>query len=210
MKIKTQDQKSKADTQARQKRQPKKPKKITETYLHNSGLYYLQRYASSVENFKKVMKRKVKKSCMAHPEQKYDDCARLVDDLAQKFISSGLLNDDLYTESMVRSLRRQGKSRRAIQMKLTQKGLNGEDISQALEKHDAISHENEQQAERFAAVRIMRKRRLGPFDLQQSKTPEKSMAALARAGFSYEIIRSVLEMNLEEAEEVLYQGERWP
>ena len=100
------------------KPQKKIPRKISETYLHNSGLYYLERFAASKKHFKFVMKNKVKRSCMHHTEQDFEQCAAWVDALADKFEKVGLIDDDAYTNGLVASLRRKGKSRSAIINKL--------------------------------------------------------------------------------------------
>lgn len=170
----------------------KTPKKITENYLHNAGLYYLQRYASSASNFRAVMLRKVKRSCLTHTEQNYEECARLVDKLTEKFIAAGLLDDQLYTRSMVTSLRRRGKSTRAIHSTLAAKGLSAGAIEHALDEIDTDSHENWSEAERQAALTFARKKRLGPWRGEKKEDLKKELSQMARAGFSYETSRNVL------------------
>ncbi|MGB4057568.1 MAG: RecX family transcriptional regulator, partial [Alphaproteobacteria bacterium] len=122
-----------------QKKTPekKKAKKITADYLHNSGLYYLQRFAASREQFRAVMLRKIKRSCLHHPEQAFEPCQEMLDTLIKKFIDSGLLNDDLYTQGAVASLRRQGKSKKAIATKLIIRGVSGDLISKKIGEYDA-------------------------------------------------------------------------
>jgi regulatory protein len=44
----------------------KTPRKITEHSLRNIALHYLQRYASSKENLKRVLKRRVMRSAQFH------------------------------------------------------------------------------------------------------------------------------------------------
>ena len=54
--------------ESRQKGRPEKrpPKKITPKYLNNVALWYLGRYASSAANLKRVLMRRVNKSCAHH------------------------------------------------------------------------------------------------------------------------------------------------
>src|SRR5687768_1034793 len=113
---------SHAPQDSKKTRGKKPPKKITETYLHNAGLYYLQRFSASSESFRRVMMRKVERSCRAHPEQDRAECARMVDELVRKFLGAGLLNDGQYAEAMVSTLRRRGLSSRAIQARLAARG----------------------------------------------------------------------------------------
>lgn len=186
-----------------ERRKPKAPKKITPSYLHNSGLYYLQRFTSSSENFRRVMMRKVKKSCRHHTDQDLDTCAEMVNTLIEQFVEMGLLNDDLYTKGVVTSLRRNGKSRRAIIMKLRSKGLTQDKIEHFLEEYDHEIGGNETEAEQIAAITFARKKRFGPFTREKETPHEKALASMARAGFSYDVCKKTLEMNLEDAEEKL-------
>lgn len=58
------------------RREAKPPKKISERYLYNSGLAYLQRFPSSSSNFQRVMMRKINNSCRHHVEQDIDACKK--------------------------------------------------------------------------------------------------------------------------------------
>ena len=177
-----------------QKRQgPKKPKKITESYLHNSGLYYLERFSSSSANFRAVMMRKVKRSCITHKDQNYEQCTVLVEALVEKFIKVGLLDDAVYTQSKVNSLRRRGKSARAIQSYLKSKGLRDETIEQTLKEFDLNNHDTPTEAEHEAALVFARKKRLGPFRGDKELDHQKELGRMARAGFSYDTSRRVLK-----------------
>ena len=201
----------------KQKRKPKTPKKITPSYLHNAGLYYLERFASSSANFKDVMMRKVWKSCAFHQDQDKDECATMVDELVAKFIDLGLLDDAAYTRAVVTSLRRKGTSTRAILTKMKMKGVNRDDTMRAVAHYDAENIQNPEDAEMVAGVMMARRKRLGPFQREDKKIKladeeeaqklkEKEMAKLARAGFSYDTVRRVFEMTLKEAEDFLYEN----
>ena len=187
---------NKSSSPTRAKKTPKKPKKITETYLHNSGLYYLQRFATSTENFRRVMMRKVDKSCRAHPEQQVEDCRKLVDDLITKFVKSGLLNDPVYARSIVNSQRRAGKSLRTIQGYLRSKGLSSEVTEQAIQEFNEDRDKDPAQIEYESAMIFARKKRLGPFRTSEEYDTQKELGRLARAGYSYDTARRVLEKSL--------------
>src|SRR5262249_37236019 len=87
------------------RRARKAPKKITESYLHNSGLHYVQRFSTGTENFRRVMMRKVDRSCRHHKDQSREHCAAMVEALIEKFARAGLLNDADYTRATVATLR---------------------------------------------------------------------------------------------------------
>ena len=181
------------------KPEKKIPKKISETYLHNSGLYYLERFAASKKHFKVVMKRKVRRSCMHHTEQDYDKCADWVDALADKFEGVGLIDDHAYTNGLVASLRRKGLSRSAILNRMSIKGIAQEKTIIALEKLDSENGNNCDIAEKEAALKLARKKKLGAYFVPRHDGHEqdikKSLGVFARAGFSYQIAKEILDMD---------------
>lgn len=167
----------------------KQPRKITKQYLENAALYYLQRYATSAGNFRRVMRRKIMRSCHFHkddPEKFYP----LVDDLVTRYLASGLLNDEGFAQAKVSSLRRLGRSKNAIMAKLAAKGLPKSAVEDALQGHD------DEETELQAALKLVKRKKLGK--ATDPKDRQKEMAVLGRAGFSFEIARAALEYSGEE------------
>lgn len=178
----------------------KPPKKITATYLYNSGLAYLQRFPSSSGNFRSVMMRKVDRSCRFHTDQDRAACAAMVEDVIAKFNDLGLLNDAAYLRGMVNSLRRRGISAMAIKAKLAAKNLPADAIADAIAEH----REENGTDDLAAALTQTRRKKIGPFrPLSKEENRDKELAALARAGFSYDIAEKALSMEPDEAEERL-------
>ncbi len=176
-----------------QKKREKRPKKISKTYLENAGLFYLERYATSADNFRKVMMRKIKRSCQYHNTEEAE-FVTILDDIVSRYISAGLLNDQIFARGKVASLRRKGMGKRSIMAKLQEKGLSQADIAAALAE---IDDENEaEDAELEAALIYVKRKKLGayrtkePEDIQ--KQLQKELASLARAGFSYDIAKRAL------------------
>lgn len=170
----------------------KQPKKISETYLQNAALYYLQRYATSAENLRRVLHRKIDRSCRFHglePRPFYP----FVETLLERYKTSGLLNDTQFAEARVSSFRRQGLSKQAILSKLSVKGLSAADIEQALSKADAETED----AELSAAKAYIKRKRLGVHRTKETENPlAKDLASLARAGFSYAVaVRALGDMS---------------
>lgn len=181
---------------------PKKkriPRKISARYLENAALYYLQRYATSVDNLRQVLTRKVNRSC-AHHDVSPDEFYPVIEALLTRYIDSGLLNDKVYAEGRVGSLRRQGRSRQGIMSKLQAKGLARGDIEAALEQVDTETREDQgMDAEFTAALKLARKKKIGTFNQKPETDPvlrrkqqQREMALLARNGFSYDIAKRVL------------------
>ncbi len=168
------------------------PRKATAKSLENGALFYLERFATSRANLRRVMLRRVERSARHHGTDP-EEGARIVEDLLDKFERLGLLDDAAYAEMRVRGLRRRGASKRMITAQLRQKGLTGEAIEAALEVHEAESGTEHPELE--AAVTLARKRRMGPFRPAEARkdSREKDLAALARAGFPYDVALAVID-----------------
>lgn len=179
----------------------RKPKKATPEYLERSALFYLERYASSVENLRRKLLQKVQRSAQVHgtdPQEGSDS----VEALLARFQSSGLLDDSVYAQGRCRSLLRQGMSLRGIRTRLRAKGVANEIVEATLEEM-----EDERGAlDLEAAVAYARKRRIGPYRLERlrAENRERDLAALARRGFSYGTALHIVEA---ESAEALEAGE---
>ncbi len=111
--------------------------------------------------------------------------------MVERFVSAGLVDDRVYAEGRALSLHRRGTAARVIRGRLRQKGVGDDDIEAAL----ATVAEENPDGDLAAAVNLARRRRHGPY---RSTGPEpdrrqRDLAALARAGFSYDIARRVLD-----------------
>lgn len=181
-----------------EKKKPRAPRKISARYLHNAGLAYLQRFSSSSANFRKIMMRKIERSCRHHTDQDKEECEKLLDDLILKFQDLELLNDELYLRGMVTTYRRRGLSSHQIQQKLMQKGLPSDDILKTITQFEQEEYDSHGQGDLYAAIIFMRKKKFGPFDILQKKDPEKALGSMARAGYSFDIAQKSLKMTMEE------------
>ncbi len=178
----------------------KPPKKITEKYLYNSGLAYLQRFPTSTPHFRRIMTRKIDRSCNYHKDQSREACLSLLEGAVATFCRLGLLNDEAWLSGMVNSLRRRGLSSQAILARLQQKGMPQEAIIGVLKDYDATS--GQENADLNAAILLMRRKRLGCFR-KGEENKNRELASLARAGFGFDIAQKALNMSLSEAEEML-------
>jgi len=188
---------------AARRREKKPPKKITEKYLYNSGLAYLQRFTTSTPNFRRVMGRKIDRSCNYHKDQSREDCQKFLDTTVETFIRQGLLNDEAYLQGMVTSLRRRGASTQAILSKLVMKGMAQDTILKTLRAYD--EDHGAANPDLAAAVMLMRRKRIGAFRKSDDADKTKELAALARGGFGFDIARKALSLEQDEAEDILSQ-----
>jgi len=183
------------------KKKIKPPKKISDRYLYNSGLAYLQRFPASSMHFRNVMMRKINKSCRHHTEQNIDECCMMLDKLITQFKDLALLDDDAYLKGMITSLRRRGLSSLQIYNKLQQKGYKRNEIETQLKHHDHDEYETENEGDLHAALIFARKKKLGPFDVLKKRDPEKALATMGRAGYSYDVAQKTLTTNINDLPE---------
>lgn len=184
------------------RRKKRNPRKITPRYLENAALAYLGRYASSSQNLRRILMRRVNKSCAFHGTD-VEECAAMVDALIARYLESGILNDEVYARASATTMRRRGLSRRAISAKLGAKGLPGEQIEQAVAKaDDMIADEYDDELddpELRAARRFAQRKRIGPYRKKdRAERHERDMAAMARAGFGYGVVRALFDMDIED------------
>jgi len=175
-------------------------RKATPKRLQNVALYYLERYASSSENLRRLLMRRVERSARVHGTDR-DEGAAAVDEIVLKFQEWGYLNDRAYAEMRVGALHRRGASGRAIRHRLALKGVAEEDIEAALE---VLSAETPH-PDRDAAIAYGRRRRIGPWRLSdREKHRERDLAALGRQGFSYDIARWIVDAESPEVCEAIF------
>lgn len=172
---------------------PVKP--VTAQRLENVALHYLQRFASSSANLRRVLMRRVERAARAVDPDAADAVraqgAALVDDLVARYLRSGLLDDAAYATAKARSLHRRGASLRAIRQGLAQRGLDAETAEAGL---GPLSEEFAE-PDLAAALALARRRRLGPFRPPELRAAQRArdLAALARAGFPYDIALRVVD-----------------
>lgn len=158
-------------------------KKITAAYLERAAISYLDRYASSGANLRRVLLRKAHRRSGMAPEA---ETLAAIDRVVEKAIRSGLVDDRFYAEAKLRSLLLGGSSARVARAKLAAKGLDRDVIGTVLAEADPDEFA---QARRYAE-----RRRLGPYrPVPDPARHARDLASLARAGFSYRAAFAALE-----------------
>lgn len=190
--------------QGQQTARPRGPKKFnipTPQSLANIALHYLARYAASEAGLRRVLDNRIRRAALSHPDFAADHSRQQalrqeIETIIAKHRASGVLNDAAFAEMKVGSLRRAGRSRTMITQKLKQKGLSDAVIDQALQPED---DQDANAVELRAALRLAKRRRLGPFRATPADSDQqrKDIAALARAGFTFDIIKQVLGQEVE-------------
>lgn len=159
------------------------------------ALGYLERFASSAENLRRVLLRRVRRRLGpggAVPPETETAIAALV----ARYCRSGLIDDAAYAAGRARERLRRGQSLRAIRGALAAKGIGAEDAAAAIR---ALAEEAPD-PELAAAGAFARRRRLGPYRRDPDTVDRnRELGALARAGFSRRVAVAVLDCADEEA-----------
>ncbi|WP_272937835.1 recombination regulator RecX [Xaviernesmea oryzae] len=165
------------------------------SWARNSTIYRLERRMHTEKQlFNAILRKALQKF-----ENISEAQAKALADAAVKFAyDHKALDDAAYAEISTRSGMCGGRSKRAIALKLSQKGVAGEIVTAAVAEADDM----------HAALVLARKRAFGPFRKGEldEKRKAKELSAFARAGFSFEIGKRVFGMSLDEAEEALAPG----
>jgi regulatory protein len=170
------------------------PKPATPERLERVALFHLERFASSAENLRRVLMRRVQKSVQIHGTDPAEGAAA-VEALVERFLKAGMLDDRVYAEARVSRLHRRGASARKIAASLAEKGIDRELIGTTLDEDDSeTGHTVRPGGDLAAAAALARRRRLGPYRLPEQRADfrQKDLGTLARAGFGRTIAEQVL------------------
>ena len=193
------------------RKQPPPP--VSAERLERVALRYLERFSASAASLGRVLARRVERSARDHGTDPAEG-ARWIQALIERYLRSGLLDDAVYAEAKAGSLRRRGASARAIRGTLAAKGVDAETAAAALARADQdggapdtdpdTGYGAPDGAEEDAARAFAKRRRLGPFRpaARRAEQRNRDLAALGRAGFSYEIARRVIDAESEGADEL--------
>lgn len=179
--------------------------------LNDAALAYLARYAATELSLRRILERRVERwarlaSGSGDPESIAESAAvarQAARGVVAKLAAAGAVNDTTYAESRALSLRRAGRSRRAVTAHLAAKGVSSEIARAAVPNDDA--------SELAAALVLARRRRLGPFRIGAKPDAagyRKELAVLARAGFPQAVASRALSIDPHQAEALVNQLRR--
>ena len=176
---------------------PIKNKKDLETTIEEIRKFsysYLERYSPSKQQlrtylFKKLVKKNQKISSKR-------EIFNLIDSVIASLVDQKLLSDEYYSDAKSKAFLKRGYSLNKIRYSLIKKGIDEKYIKASISK----IKENESEPDFFSAIKICKKRRIGPNREESNRSLfyKKDISILARSGFSYEISKKVLEIPKEE------------
>lgn len=153
----------------------------TAEQLREQAVRHVDRYRPTASQLLRVLRRRL---------QKHGGDLTLADRVVAGLVACGVLDDARVAADWVTSLHRRGIPARAIRTRLLQKGLAADVIAGALARLDEVPGE----PDLAAAVAYARRRRLGPFRLDERELRrQRDLASMARAGFPFGICRRVVD-----------------
>lgn len=153
-----------------------------------AALAYLARYPASTAHLRQILQRKADRRIARWETQPPPaTVATAVETAIARATALGLLNDADYAATQAQAYRRRGESVTKIKARLLAKGLEADDIAAALAQIDGD--------EEAAAIRLAKRKRLGPYRLRAGKPDQqqRDIAALCRAGFPLRVARAVIQ-----------------
>jgi len=162
--------------------------------IRNFSYSYLEKYSPSKQQlrihlFKKLIKINQRKSSKK-------EIFNLIDSVITSLVDQKLLSDRYYSDAKSKAFLKRGYSLNKIRYNLIKKGIDEKYIKDSISK----IKENESDPDFFSAIKICKRRRIGPCREESNRTLfyKKDISILARSGFSYEISKKVLSIPKEE------------
>ena len=168
----------------------KKDLEATIDDIRNFSYSYLEKYSPSKQQLKTYLFKKLVKKRQKISSKK--EIFNLIDSVISSLVDQNLLSDEFYSDSKSKAFLRRGYSLNKIRYNLIKRGIDEKYIKASISK----IKENESDPDFFSAIKICKKRRIGPCR-EESNRPlfyKKDISILARSGFSYEISKKVLEI----------------
>lgn len=164
------------------------------TWAKNSAAYRLAKRMMTERELADAIRRKAR--------SKFEDISEAqLNALAETALAFGrgmkALDDQNYAEIRANSAARNGRSKRAIARKLAEKGVDRSIVETVLQDADDLR----------SAVVYARKKAFGPFRRPDVEADDarwtKEIASFARQGFGFDLAKRVLDLELNEAEQIL-------
>ena len=155
---------------------------------------YLEKYSPSKQQLKTHLFKKLISKNLKIKNKK--EIFTLIDSVISTLVDRKFLNDKYYSDSKSKTFLRRGYSLNKIRYELIKKGIDEKYIKSSISK----IKENESDPDFFSAIKMCKKRRIGPNREESNRSIyyKKDISILARYGFSYEVSKKVLEIPKEQ------------
>jgi len=172
----------------------KKDLETTIDDIRNYAYAYLEKYSPSKQQLRTYLFKKLVRKNQKTSSKK--EIFNLIDTVIFTLIDQKLLSDKYYSDAKSKAFFKRGYSLNKIRYNLIKKGIDEKYIKASISK----IKENETDPDFFSAIKLCKRRRIGPNREENNRTLfyKKDISILARSGFSYEISKRVLEIPKEE------------
>ena len=155
---------------------------MDEKKLLKYAVDYLSKYDSSKNNLVSVLKRKILRLNVTNLEKK-----KLIDTIESIILNlekNKFIDDDRYSSTKIFSLSNSGRSKNFIFNYMIKKGVSKSQIQNNL---NLIMQDNDNWELESAKIFVKKKKLF-----EKNESYEKKLAKMARAGFSYDICKKIL------------------
>ena len=162
------------------------------TNLKDLAYSYLEKYSPSKQQLKVYLLKKYLTKIKGTKSKK--EVTAIIDEIVSNLEKNKLLNDEMYSDSKARMFLRRGYSLNKINQSLRSKGIDDKYVKQSIEK----IKEDQIEPDFVSALKLCKRRRIGPLrpDGNRELFYKKDMGVLARSGFSYDLAKEVLALDL--------------
>lgn len=196
---------------------------LDEISLRDAAIVYLSRFLATKLMLRRTLERKIyrwksKMIRLGENEDKIERQSQLLEPMINQIITDmvrlGAVSDKEYVMSQLRHQFSNGMSSQAIRAHCQSKGVDNAVIDEMFDAFFEEQSSSLHDAEIFAALRRLYKKRLGPFmqknnhKTEHGHQEEKSLRTLASSGFSYSTACEVLDFSYEEAQEFIQSHRR--
>ena len=168
----------------------KKTLETTVEEMRNFSFSYIEKYTPSIQQLKTYLLKKYLNTSI--PNIKKKDIANLIDVVLSDLGKTKFNSDKFYSETKAKNLIQRGSSINKIRSYLISKGINDKYIKETISK---INENNEDQ-DFFSAIKICKKKRIGPSRTEDNRTLfyKKDISILARNGFDFETSKRAMDL----------------
>jgi regulatory protein len=164
------------------------------TNLKDLAYGYLEKYSPSKQQLKIFLLKKYLTKIKGRQSKK--EVSIIIDEIILNLEENRLLNDEMYSDSKARMFLRRGYSLNKINQSLRNKGIDGELAKNSINK----IKEDKIEPDFVSALKLCKRRRIGALrpGANRELFYKKDMGILARGGFSFELSKRVLDLDVNE------------
>jgi len=159
--------------------------------IRNFSYAYIEKYSPSKQQLRTYLfKKLIKKEQKTTSKKEIFD---LIDTVISNLVDQKFISDEFYSDSKSKAFYRRGYSLNKIRFNLLKKGIDQKYIKASISK----IKENEADPDFFSAIKLCKKRRIGPIRTESNRPLfyKKDISILARSGFTYELSKKILEIS---------------